>query len=136
MYVQYSLRCFFHMLFYFFFNDTATTEIYTLSLHDALPISGGRAGLESVRRRRYDLVISDVRMPEGGGEEFYRSAVALDATLRRRFVFITGDTANPEAFFFLKEAQVPVIEKPFQPALFLDAVRRVTMSLTPSASRG
>src|SRR2546426_3427880 len=30
-----SLICF----FFFFFNDTATTEIYTLSLHDALPIS-------------------------------------------------------------------------------------------------
>src|SRR2546430_11902572 len=30
-----QLQCFF-----FFFNDTATTEIYTLSLHDALPISG------------------------------------------------------------------------------------------------
>src|SRR6266513_6416054 len=28
----------------FFFNDTATTEIYTLSLHDALPISTGRSG--------------------------------------------------------------------------------------------
>src|SRR3989475_8797472 len=27
--------------FFFFFNDTATTEIYTLSLHDALPISTG-----------------------------------------------------------------------------------------------
>src|SRR2546425_3958748 len=27
---------------FFFFNDTATTEIYTLSLHDALPISGVR----------------------------------------------------------------------------------------------
>jgi len=26
------------VLFFFFFNDTATTEIYTLSLHDALPI--------------------------------------------------------------------------------------------------
>src|SRR3712207_7502605 len=26
------------MYFFFFFNDTATTEIYTLSLHDALPI--------------------------------------------------------------------------------------------------
>ena len=25
-------------VFFFFFNDTATTEIYTLSLHDALPI--------------------------------------------------------------------------------------------------
>src|SRR2546426_8357874 len=36
-------------LFFFFFNDTATTEIYTLSLHDALPISlsrpSGRAAL-------------------------------------------------------------------------------------------
>src|SRR2546430_7944391 len=28
--------------FFFFFNDTATTEIYTLSLHDALPICAGR----------------------------------------------------------------------------------------------
>src|SRR5215204_6823899 len=29
----------FERFFFFFFNDTATTEIYTLSLHDALPIS-------------------------------------------------------------------------------------------------
>src|SRR5256885_16727490 len=28
-----------YLFFFFFFNDTATTEIYTLSLHDALPIS-------------------------------------------------------------------------------------------------
>ena len=31
-----------YYLFFFFFNDTATTEIYTLSLHDALPISEDR----------------------------------------------------------------------------------------------
>src|SRR5256884_5445135 len=31
----------FFLFVFFFFNDTATTEIYTLSLHDALPISGG-----------------------------------------------------------------------------------------------
>src|SRR5689334_25203843 len=31
---------FFFFFLFFFFNDTATTEIYTLSLHDALPISG------------------------------------------------------------------------------------------------
>src|SRR6266508_4884170 len=40
----------------FFFNDTATTEIYTLSLHDALPIPGpprtARAGRRSARARR------------------------------------------------------------------------------------
>src|SRR6266487_4870043 len=31
-------------LSYFFFNDTASTEIYTLSLHDALPIAADRGG--------------------------------------------------------------------------------------------
>src|SRR6266478_6468975 len=47
---------------FFFFNDAATTEIYTFSLHDALPIFEGRDGRElprvrppSVRRRRGDL---------------------------------------------------------------------------------
>src|SRR3989449_9598089 len=33
-----------YSLFFFFFNDTATTEIYTLSLHDALPISDEHRG--------------------------------------------------------------------------------------------
>src|SRR6202451_4839108 len=32
------------LLMFFFFNDTATTEIYTLSLHDALPISSPAPG--------------------------------------------------------------------------------------------
>src|SRR5258705_8766304 len=32
------------LFLFFFFNDTATTEIYTLSLHDALPISSPRSG--------------------------------------------------------------------------------------------
>src|SRR6266513_3596830 len=45
---------------FFFFNDTATTEIYTLSLHDALPISSWRRRVPSScaccrhRRRRRD----------------------------------------------------------------------------------
>src|SRR3990170_8147032 len=46
------------LFFSFFFNDTATTEIYTLSLHDALPISSRpsrssrRPARGSCRRRR------------------------------------------------------------------------------------
>src|SRR2546422_298025 len=36
---------------FFFFNDTATTEIYTLSLHDALPISGRCAAILSNGKR-------------------------------------------------------------------------------------
>src|SRR2546430_7138008 len=49
------------MFFYFFFfNDTATTEIYTLSLHDALPISRS-----SVRSRRGGSPASSPEKPCG-----------------------------------------------------------------------
>src|SRR5260221_2681195 len=41
--------------FFFFFNDTATTEIYTLSLHDALPICLGRAAERAGLRHRYEM---------------------------------------------------------------------------------
>src|SRR5689334_25437440 len=50
---------------FFFFNDTATTEIYTLSLHDALPISIGR-----------------IRSKAAGAEFF--EAKAADATGARK----------------------------------------------------
>src|SRR5258706_7957817 len=41
----------FAIFFFFFFNDTATTEIYTLSLHDALPICRPRSTPRSRARR-------------------------------------------------------------------------------------
>src|SRR2546427_5749884 len=44
MYVLLLLDLTFLFSFFFFFNDTATTEIYTLSLHDALPIFEGKRG--------------------------------------------------------------------------------------------
>src|SRR3712207_8749158 len=47
---------FYFCLFLFFFNDTATTEIYTLSLHDALPISRGQLPNEFGAGDYHDLV--------------------------------------------------------------------------------
>src|SRR3989442_6147497 len=46
------MRCVLLVRIFFFFNDTATTEIYTLSLHDALPIWRKTSPLNSGRRRR------------------------------------------------------------------------------------
>src|SRR5690242_21818187 len=51
--------------FFFFFNDTATTEIYTLSLHDALPICAARLrGAEATAARPVGVdrpVVTSVR---------------------------------------------------------------------------
>src|SRR2546430_13521494 len=61
---------------FFFFNDTATTEIYTLSLHDALPIShscyGRKLGAHAPRLclRRSALFDGDrLESPRGRSEE-------------------------------------------------------------------
>src|SRR3712207_6865255 len=61
---------------FFFFNDTATTEIYTLSLHDALPISvdpvvdrlPGVVGVQHpLEQDRQVGVLADERQPVPGG---------------------------------------------------------------------
>src|SRR5574343_2108686 len=43
-----------YILYFFFFNDTATTEIYTLSLHDALPISAEKPALPAYAQADFD----------------------------------------------------------------------------------
>src|SRR5689334_18094626 len=62
----------------FFFNDTATTEIYTLSLHDALPICGdvqGDAGREGGRNARPRSAAR--RRPARGDEDAGRARLRL-----------------------------------------------------------
>src|SRR3712207_7557007 len=56
---------------FFFFNDTATTEIYTLSLHDALPICPRHVAEGAPRRgrrrhRRHDVLARERRRPPPG----------------------------------------------------------------------
>src|SRR5215204_7649414 len=62
------LRC--SLLFFFFFNDTATTEIYTLSLHDALPIAGDGGFMYQVGELatavRHNLAVVVVVFDNGG----------------------------------------------------------------------
>src|SRR2546430_17638537 len=67
-----------HILFFFFFNDTATTEIYTLSLHDALPI----CGLQGSPTDGLYVVLEgevEVFLPERAGSGAHRpSRIRLD----------------------------------------------------------
>src|SRR3712207_7891753 len=62
---------------FFFFNDTATTEIYTLSLHDALPISADR------RARRRGRPGRTARARRGGRAGRARGGLHLGLGARR-----------------------------------------------------
>src|SRR3712207_9487588 len=93
--------------FFFFFNDTATTEIYTLSLHDALPISGGAGDVEVHPRR----LAGELAQEERGGRRVGLAAVvlevgdgALDALLDRKSTRLNSSHANISyAVFCLKK---------------------------------
>src|SRR5256885_13051331 len=47
-------------MLFFFFNDTATTEIYTLSLHDALPISDPQSKFDQLA----SIIVNNLRSPD------------------------------------------------------------------------
>src|SRR5256885_8619898 len=66
-------------LYFFFFNDTATTEIYTLSLHDALPICRGRPSPHALPP---DVAGERVhaQLPGGAGETADRKSTRLNSS--------------------------------------------------------
>src|SRR5256885_10808581 len=53
---------------FFFFNDTATTEIYTLSLHDALPISLARSGRDDRWKGGRVLTVESIDLHYGAAQ--------------------------------------------------------------------
>src|SRR6476619_8378045 len=65
-----SIRDFLPLFVFFFFNDPATTEIYTLSLHDALPVwhLGALAGETESRARGIELLGQAARSEEHTSE--------------------------------------------------------------------
>jgi len=81
----------------------------------------GRAALEKIEQTQYDLIMCDVRMPGVDGPELYRTLRLLHSELLPRFVFLTGDTLNPESREFVQQTGAPCISKPFD----FDEVYRV-----------
>jgi CheY-like chemotaxis protein/anti-sigma regulatory factor (Ser/Thr protein kinase) len=84
-------------------------------------------GLKRIGETKFDLVLSDLRMPEMDGPQFYRKALEIDARLQRRFIFLTGDTVNEDTKTFLQTAGQPFLAKPFRLA-GIDEVTRKTLS--------
>src|SRR3712207_8358945 len=81
------------MLIFFFFNDTATTEIYTLSLHDALPILRHRRALPRDPRLRQARRELASRRPAA---EHHPGQAVSPALARRRGRRSPGDRRSEE----------------------------------------
>ena len=78
----------------------------------------------------FDLVITDLCMPNVCGEELYERVAAERPDLMRRFVFATGDLARRETLAFLEGLPNRILTKPLQ----AETVRRVLAQAMAAAS--
>lgn len=83
--------------------------------------------LEAARRREFDLIIYDYRLPDGTGQDFARKLLAAAPELAARMLLITGDSLTPETDAYLKTAP-HVLLKPFDLMAFDAALRKVLQS--------
>ena len=84
--------------------------------------SSVREALEMLRGARYDLVVSDLNMPDLDGRGLYEAIVAQFPELVARTAFVTGDTMGRSSQTFLEEARRPFLEKPVSPRELCDFV--------------
>lgn len=81
--------------------------------HDVDTVGTGVAALERIGQRSYDLIVSDLRMPEMDGPRLYRALEKQHPDLVPRIIFVTGSALDPDNEDFLSETQVPWLAKPF-----------------------
>ncbi len=89
--------------------------------HQVETAADGTVALDKLGDRRYDLIISDVKMPVLDGPGLYREIERRHSRLVRRFIFVTGDTLGPETRKLIEQTGTLCVSKPF----VLDEVRRV-----------
>ena len=83
------------------------------------------AALRLLNEGDFDVILSDFRMPQMNGDEFYHKAVVRRPELASRFVFLTGDTVNEHTQLFLKEHSRPHLSKPFELETVIDVITDV-----------
>jgi CheY-like chemotaxis protein/anti-sigma regulatory factor (Ser/Thr protein kinase) len=84
--------------------------------HTVDTATNGRLALAQLAERAYDLILSDVRMPDLDGPSLYRLLERQQPHLCQRFIFLTGDTLEPATQLFLAASGVPCLTKPLRSA--------------------
>ncbi|MEM7253346.1 MAG: PAS domain S-box protein [Pseudomonadota bacterium] len=90
----------------------------------------GQAALAAIEELDFDIILSDIRMPDGDGAFFFDRIKAEHPHLTNKIAFITGDTLTARVREFLDEAGRPYLEKPITPG----EVRALVASLTEESA--
>ncbi|HEX9897094.1 MAG TPA: response regulator [Dehalococcoidales bacterium] len=85
----------------------------------------GEVGLDMLRKKNYDLCISDIRTPHMNGMELYQQLENENPGAIKTFIFSTGDVLSGHIKEFLEKTGRPYLPKPFTPDELRAIVRKV-----------
>lgn len=88
-------------------------DILVMDGHDVQTAQDGKDGLDRMGRNPFDLILSDMRMPEMDGQTLYDHVRHDHPQALKRIAFITGQAHDPEFGVFLRETGAQVLGKPF-----------------------
>ena len=110
-------------------NFAVARMLEALAMDDAevLIASNGEEGFALIEKGHFDLVVSEVELPNMNGIEMYNKAVAVDPALEGRFVFFTS-TENPEHLSYLCSLNAIVLPKPSPVKLICRAIDEVLVA--------
>jgi CheY-like chemotaxis protein len=100
-------------------------EVLKRDGHEVDSAVDGTEGLRRAEGRRYDLVVTDLRMPGLEGPELYRALRRRYPDAPPRVIFMSANTGIDEYATFLAETGEPALEKPFN----LADMRQVVMQV-------
>ena len=86
---------------------------------------GGQQAIDMMKVKRFDAIITDLKMPGIGGKELYTFVQKYYPNLARRVLFITGDVLSVDTQSFFKITGNVYIEKPFEIEVLLARVDEV-----------
>ncbi|HSE83363.1 MAG TPA: response regulator [Thermodesulfobacteriota bacterium] len=83
-------------------------------------VRDGVEGLEKVKQDRYEVIISNMQMPQMNGEQFHLEVKKLDQALASKIIFVTGVITD-----FIKSTGNRYIQKPASPEQLIEEVRKL-----------
>ena len=93
--------------------------------------NSGVEALEQIKKKNYDVIICDQRMPGLSGQRLYRMVESLNPDLQHRFLFVTGDVVNDQTKRFFLQAGVQYVRKPFRIQELVEAIEKVLSRTQP-----
>jgi len=100
-------------------------EVFRCAGHRVLPARNGVEAFDVLQQEPVDCIVSETRVSRLSGEGLYTQVEQRLPHLARRFVFISGDTQEPEVRQFLERSGCLLIPKPFDVELLVEAVDEI-----------